>query len=452
MATRPRLTFDFNEIKGTKNADMLSGAYGRINVIHGGDGDDTITGGNLMDVIYGDKGNDTIHGGSGNDVIYGGAGRDIVHGGEGDDTIYALNDGDTITGGAGHDTLDYSLAAKGVFVEMAKGRTLSWTDGTEGDSFSGIERIVGSDHDDVLTGGHGNDTLEGGKGNDWLAGGAGADHLIGGDGDDVLVGYLGVGDPGADKADILEGGAGNDVLQGDGGSDRLYGGDGDDLLIGGAGADLLHGDEGIDTAIYAYAVTVDLAAGKGYGGDAESDGLVGIENVISGGYADRLYGDNRANGLYAGEGNDILDGRGGNDLLQGGLGRDTITGGTGADELWGKQRDFPGTDQARDIFVYRDWMESHALASDRIMDFDSTSTQGKNDLIDLRAIDANPQLTGDQAFRFIGDADFTSVGQVQVRFEGGDTILRANILGNLAPELVIRVEGLHQMDAGDFLL
>ena len=182
------------------------------------------------------------------------------------------------------------------------------------------------------------------------------------------------------------------------------------------------------------------------------EGGAGNDILQGDGGNDRLYGGHRANRLSAGEGNDILDGRGGNDLLEGGLGRDTITGGTGADELWGNQRDFPGTDQARDIFVYRDWMESHALASDRIMDFDSTATQGRNDLIDLRAIDANPQLFGDQAFKFIGDADFTSVGQVQVRFEGGDTIVRANIFGNLVPELMIRVQGLHQLDTSDFLL
>lgn len=452
MATRPKLTFSFNEIKGTKNADTLSGAYGRINIIHGGDGDDTITGGNLMDVIYGDKGSDTIHGGSGNDVIYGGAGKDVIDGGEGDDAIYALNDGDTINGGAGYDTLDYSLAAKGVYVDMVKGRSYDAATGAEGDSFTRIERIVGSDHDDMIVGGHGNDTLEGGKGNDWIAGGAGSDHLIGGDGDDVLVGYIGVGNPLLDKADILEGGAGNDILQGDGGGDQLYGDEGDDMLFGGAGADLLHGGEGIDTAIYVGPVTVDLLAGKGYGGEAQGDALIGIENIHAGDQDDRLYGGNGANGIVGGGGSDLLDGRGGKDVLQGGAGRDTIIGGAGADELWGNQRDFPGSDQARDIFVYNQWTDSYGLAMDRIMDFDSTSTLGRNDLIDLRAIDANPQLFGDQAFKFIGDADFTSVGQVQVRFEGGDTIVRANIFGNLVPELVIRVEGLHQLDASDFLL
>lgn len=453
MAKRLKFTFDFNEVKGTQNADVLNGTYGRINIIAGGDGNDTITGGDLADVLYGDKGADTIHAGSGNDVIHGGAGADIIHGGGGDDRIYALNDGDTIFGGEGHDILDYSLAKEALFIEMGPGHSMAAANSELRDSFSGIEHVIGSDFDDAIIGSLRDDTMEGGAGNDWLTGGAGADHLIGGTGNDMLVGYLGFGDPKLDKADILEGGAGDDTLQGDGGDDRLYGGDDNDLLIGGIGADFLDGGAGIDTAYYAGdAVIVDLAIGRGFGGEAEGDRLINIENVFSNQGADQLYGSSGANNLYGSGGNDILDGRGGRDVLEGGLGRDTIIGGTGADELWGAQRDYPGTDRERDIFVYRDWMESHALATDRIMDFDSTSTQGRNDLIDLRAIDANPQLTGDQAFKFIGDGAFTSVGQVQVRFEGGNTIVSANILGNLAPELMIRIEGLHQLDAGDFLL
>lgn len=451
-----RFTLDFNEVKGTKNADVLGGAYGLVNIIHGGDGADTITGGNLMDVLYGDRGDDTILGGSGGDIIQGGAGRDIVDGGEGDDRILSLNDGDRIAGGVGRDVLDYSLAAGGVFVEMAAGRGLGNGTGNgtgaEGDTFSGIEHVVGSDFADALIGTAGNDTLEGGKGDDWLTGGAGADHLMGGEGADTLVGYLGTGNPALDRADTLEGGAGHDTLQGDGGADRLHGGDDDDMLIGGAGADWLDGDAGIDTAVYADAVTVDLHAGRGHGGDAEGDRLTGVENVVTGGGADRITGSDGANAIFANAGNDQIDGRGGRDVLQGGFGQDRITGGTGADELWGNQRDASGPDKARDIFVYRDWMESHAMAADRIMDFESTAPAAQNDLIDLRAIDANPQLTGDQAFRFIGDGAFTSVGQVQVRFEEGDTILRANVAGNLVAELTVRIEGLHVLDAGDFLL
>jgi hypothetical protein len=47
-------------------------------------------------------------------------------------------------------------------------------------------KIIGSEFNDVLTGGKGNDTLQGGAGDDLLIGGLGSDVLIGGDGDDTF--------------------------------------------------------------------------------------------------------------------------------------------------------------------------------------------------------------------------------------------------------------------------
>lgn len=62
--------------------------------------------------------------------------------------------------------------------------------------------IIGSDFNDLITGGSGDDTLLGGNGNDVLIGGSGDDILTGGDGDDNLTGGLG--------SDSLNGGIGND--------------------------------------------------------------------------------------------------------------------------------------------------------------------------------------------------------------------------------------------------
>jgi len=62
--------------------------------------------------------------------------------------------------------------------------------------------IIGSDFNDLLTGGNGDDTLIGGIGYDDLIGSSGDDILTGGDGDDSLTGGLG--------NDSLNGGIGND--------------------------------------------------------------------------------------------------------------------------------------------------------------------------------------------------------------------------------------------------
>ncbi|HYG29179.1 MAG TPA: Ig-like domain-containing protein [Allosphingosinicella sp.] len=171
---------------------------------------------------------------------------------------------------------------------------------------------------------------------------------------------------GDDGANALSGHGGSDALSGRGGNDWLYGGEGDDVLEGGAGADHLDGGAHSaaaadltgwgDTARYATsasAVSVDLAAGSGAGGDAQGDSLSGIEHVVGsnatgattwGNAGDRLTGndaDNRLFGLAGddrlsgGAGKDVLVGGDGADLLYGDAGDDNLEGGEGADLLYG---------------------------------------------------------------------------------------------------------------------
>ncbi|WP_316977296.1 tandem-95 repeat protein [Shumkonia mesophila] len=102
--------------------------------------------------------------------------------------------------------------------------------------------VVGTEGDDVLTGGVGDDVLDGEGGDDRLDGGAGHDDLFGGTGDDVLLGGLG--------NDVLLGGLGDDLLEGGAGDDSLDGGSGDDTLAGGVGNDALDGGTGDDTAVF----------------------------------------------------------------------------------------------------------------------------------------------------------------------------------------------------------
>ncbi|MDP2811728.1 MAG: calcium-binding protein, partial [Rhodocyclaceae bacterium] len=77
-------------------------------------------------------------------------------------------------------------------------------------------------------------------GDDGLIGGGG-NTLFGGAGDDVLAG-----DDTAD-AQLAAQYHGNDTLDGGDGKDSLYGNGGDDVLLGGLGIDDLHGDAGNDT-------------------------------------------------------------------------------------------------------------------------------------------------------------------------------------------------------------
>lgn len=134
--------------------------------------------------------------------------------------------------------------------------------------------------------------------------------------------------------DSITGNAADNRLEGGLGNDSFDGGDGDDMLIGGAGADALYGGDGIDTASYAgAAAAVTVIAGIGYAGEAAGDVLILVENLIGSGFADYLGGDNLANGIDAGAGNDTVLGFGGNDTIQAGAGSDIVYGMDGDDEI-----------------------------------------------------------------------------------------------------------------------
>lgn len=280
-----------------------------------------LSGGDGNDVLTGDSGNDHIFGAAGNDIIDGGRGRDVLDGGQGDDTLLAGFDdgtGDVFIGGEGVDT----LVIDGTEVERFA-FDIDLTAGTDsfGNTFEGIENIVGGQNDDQFVGDDADNVLNGLGGDDVLVGGEGDDTLLGDAGDDVL-----------------EGGQGNDVLDGGRGKDKLDGGDGDDILLAGfddGTGDVFVGGEGVDTHVIdgtevsRFAFSVDLAAGA----DNFGNTFDGIENIVGGEGNDRFIGDDADNVLSGSNGDDILSGGDGNDTLVGGEGNNTLTGGEGQDQF-----------------------------------------------------------------------------------------------------------------------
>ena len=100
----------------------------------------------------------------------------------------------------GFDTASYASSASSVYVNLAA-NTGAFGD-AQGDTFTSIEKVVGSNHTDVLVANDAGILLEGGGGHDYLTGGAGFDVLNGGSGDDMLTGGA--------SWDVLTGGAGAD--------------------------------------------------------------------------------------------------------------------------------------------------------------------------------------------------------------------------------------------------
>jgi Ca2+-binding RTX toxin-like protein len=294
-----------------------------------------------------------------------------------------------------------SISAAASFGEDADGNV--YLVDFDGELFRLSPRLVSADQADVINAGDGADIVYAGAGNDTVRGEGGDDRLFGMDGRDTVDGGAG--------NDVVAGGAGNDLLTGGAGNDVLRGGSGDDLLDGGTGADRLVGGDGIDMAGYHYsraAVTVDLAAGTGRGGEAEGDTLVGIENLRGSVFADRLTGDGNAN------------------RFEGGGGADLITGGGGAD-----------------TFAYaRTWE-----GGDRIIDFN----RAEGDRIDLSRIDPST-AAGDQAFTFGGGSFIGGgVASVRVTTSGGDTIVQADT-GDGVADFTITLTGVIALVASDFLL
>jgi Ca2+-binding RTX toxin-like protein len=134
--------------------------------------------------------------GGGNDLYNGSGGRvtGTVFGQDGDDRFVPGASAEIFDGGAGIDTLDFR-GTDGV--KVALDDSMVFTATAAGDTYSGIEDILGSrngaddltgdDFANALFGLGGADVLIGGGGGDRLAGGARSDTLSGGLGSDFFV-------------------------------------------------------------------------------------------------------------------------------------------------------------------------------------------------------------------------------------------------------------------------
>jgi Ca2+-binding RTX toxin-like protein len=140
----------------------------------------------------------------------------------------------------------------------------------------------------------------------------GIEVLVGGLGNDQIFGN--------DSHNQLYGGAGNDELYGGAGSDNLYGGLGADKFFGGdvSGLDVVRYD---DQNYGNLTIRLDIA-GANVGAAAKGDTYSGIEGLAGGVGHDVILGDSKDNQLHGGGGNDYLYGQAGNDRLYGDAGAD----------------------------------------------------------------------------------------------------------------------------------
>ena len=344
-------------------------------------GDDTISGDQGNDRIFGQNGNDTLHGNDGDDSIEGNQGNDAVFGDAGQDDLI----GGTSQGGGGvpdgndciqGDNRDNGCNGSGSGGGAAVGGTGGGAAGADvmiGDNGSITRSVDGSDWlrhsfgmgaDDIVVRTVTQYDLQstdlsvpapaaGTSGNDYLFGDAERDIQYGQGGNDVIHG--GNGD------DYAEGNAGADFIYGEAGNDDLVGGsleaqrlDTGDTIDGGAGYDVIAGDNAVlqrvlDPAGLWLHNTYDLGiqhVARVLNDIDSPDTLVvsGGDTITGGSENDLIYGQGGSDTIQGNAGDDFIEGNAAGDIINGNEGQDDIIGGTvqaavsdGADTIHGDQ-------------------------------------------------------------------------------------------------------------------
>jgi Ca2+-binding RTX toxin-like protein len=470
---------------------------------------------------YGDR--DTLNGIT---AVVATSQNDQLIGGNNDETFQPLGGTDTIDGGGGFDVLTYAnvndllgsyffgYAGSGITVNLAGAGSGTISSECYGeDTFTGIERVVGTERDDTFngstadesfSGGDGNDVLNGGGGNDLLEGGAGYDMLDGGLGDDTAI----ISESRASVTVTLQGS--QVVLDGPGGRDvlsnieRIQFSDflllmpaevddppNDIMVVGGGslaanefvGNGMLVGTVvGLDpdSAVFTYSL-VDNAGGRftinaATGAIAVANGLlldfeqnpthvirVRVEDQALGAFEkdftvavnnvdpETIIGDATANTFVGGALNDDFSGAGGSDALVGGAGNDRLSGNGGQDVLTGGLgRDILSGGTEADTFVFTSTADS-VVGTNR---GDVITDWETFDIIDLVGIDASTSLNGNQDFIFIGlGAANLNVREGQLKYyqSGGNTYLVGNTTADSRADFQIQITGLHTLTTENFL-
>lgn len=360
---------DFDDVLyGNSQANILKGFEGD-NILHGRDGNDTLIGGTGDDTFNGGSGADTVSyydsatsgisidlslssaqsstGGSGTDTLisierlyatdfddslYGTDKANILVGYDGNDYLDGRAGNDTMRGGDGDDI--YRVRDSGDVVQESSGEGTDFvhshlTNYTLSDHVEDGRIVIGANAN--LTGNSLDNTLYAGRGSNVIKGGAGTDTVsylqgaksgitakldttasqsTGGSGSDRLI-----------SIENLFGSIFNDKLYGNDGANALRGHAGNDRLDGRAGDDTMRGDTGNDH--YYVRDSGDVVVELSDEGTDRVNSYISsytlVDNVeqgriMSSGSAD-LTGNSLDNFIFAGKGNNSIDGDTGTDTV-----------------------------------------------------------------------------------------------------------------------------------------
>jgi Ca2+-binding RTX toxin-like protein len=323
-----------NLLLGSGGADTLDGGAG-ADTLDGGAGDDVYRVDDVADVT-GETG--TWFAAGGTDKVLASVSHTLgqgieqlellgnasisAYGNALDNLLIANNGNNTLYGGSGVDTVSYTKAAAAVTVSLETSNAQA-TGGSGTDTLRLIEGLIGSAHNDRLTGNGLWNLLDGGLGDDTLEGGQGSDtYVIDSAGDVIVETLLDIGLGGADwvhtsLASFTLGATLEHGLLLSAGAANLFGNAANNIVVAGAGDNRLFGGSGVDTVSYeraAAGVTVDLSLSTAQNTVGSGiDTLSTFENLIGSRHGDLLKGNALWNWIDGGEGADTMEGGAGSD-------------------------------------------------------------------------------------------------------------------------------------------
>ncbi|WP_019903589.1 M10 family metallopeptidase C-terminal domain-containing protein [Methylobacterium sp. 77] len=504
---------DIQNLTGSIGADSLTGDA-KANILRGGDGADILNGAGGKDRLVGGTGDDTMSGGADDDIYFvdsaadrvleavgGGADRVLTSfsyileagqeierlevatatsvnaidltgnafgntlvGNDGSNRLDGMGGIDTLSGRGGSDTYIVDIAADKVVEAIGDGNdtviaavsfvlaagqeieTLRTTNDTgtgaidlTGNAFA--NKLVGNDGANVLDGGAGADSLYGKGGDDTFLVDISSDKVFEtvGDGNDTVRASVSFVLAAGQEIETLrttnDTGTGAIDLTGNAFANKLVGNDGANVLDGGAGADSLYGKGGDDTFF------VGLSSDKVFEavGDGNDTVRASVSFVLAAGQEIEALRTTSDTGTGAIDltGNERVNKLVGND------GANILSGGTGADSLFGRG--------GADTFLYKLLTDSTVAGSGRDTLQDFSRTQG--DRIDLHLIDAVAGGSVNQAFKFIGDDDFTQrAGELHAVASGANTLVSGDVDGDGTSDFSILLKSTITLHSADFIL